>query len=50
MAKETVAKIKTFDFKGQMINYYNKVTKNVRYTHYTCYFDAETGKYTVMYW
>ena len=50
MIKGTVAKFKTFEFKGQMINYYNKVVKNARYAHCYCYLDAETGKYTVMYW
>lgn len=50
MIKGTLAKFKTFEFKGQMINYYNKVVKNARYAHCCCYLDAETGKYTVMYW
>lgn len=50
MVKETSAKFKTFEFKGQMINYYRKVVESARYTHCCCYFDPETKKFTVMYW
>ena len=40
---------KTFEYKGQMINYYNKVRTNSKIEFCVCGFFAETG-YTVMWW
>ena len=40
---------KTFEYKGQMINYYNKVRTNPNIEFCVCGFFMETG-YTVMWW
>lgn len=40
---------KTFEFKGQMINYYNKVKNNPKIAFACCGFFVKTG-YTVQYW
>jgi uncharacterized pyridoxamine 5'-phosphate oxidase family protein len=39
---------KTFQFKGQMINYYNKVKNNPNIAFCTMYTDVRTG-FTIMY-
>lgn len=45
---------KTFEFKGQMINYFNKVSNNLNIKNAICglWLDEETNtmKYTVYYW
>lgn len=38
-----------FNYKGQMIIYYNKVKKNPKLVGVDCGFNAETGKYEVVY-
>jgi len=44
---------KYFEFKGQMINYYNKVCATAettnKYDFVTCGFDMKAGKYCVSY-
>lgn len=40
---------KTFDYKGQMINYYNKVRKNPNISSCYCYLSASLGCYVVEY-
>jgi hypothetical protein len=40
---------KTFDYKGQMINYLKKMKSNKKLTFYVGYLDAKTGKYTISY-
>jgi hypothetical protein len=40
---------KTFDSKGQMVNYYNKVRKNPRVNFCCCYLSATHGAYVVEY-
>ena len=40
---------KTFDYKGQMINYYNKIKDNMRIESIWFWFDASTGKYILTY-
>lgn len=40
---------KTFDFKGQIINYFNKMKNNNAIKFIMHYTDATTGKYTIMY-
>lgn len=39
---------KFFEYKGQMINYYNKVRKNPDVDFYMAGFDVKAGKYSVM--
>ena len=39
-------KKKHFEYKGQMINYYNKVKNNLKVKMCCCYFEADEG-YTV---
>lgn len=39
---------KFFEYKGQMINYYNKVRKNPNVGFCMAGFDARAGKYSVM--
>ena len=39
----------TFDYKGQMINYYNKIKNNMRIESIWFWFDASTGKYILTY-
>ena len=39
----------TFDYKGQAINYYNKVIQNNKLTLVSMQFDYTVGKYTVTY-
>lgn len=38
-----------FNHKGQMINYYNKVTHNNQITYAICGYDCEKCSYYVMY-
>ena len=40
---------KTFDYKGQMINYYNKIKNNMRIERISFGFNALTGKYELTY-
>ena len=40
---------KRFDYKGQMVNYYNKMRENKKITFMMKYFDCQTGKYTIAY-
>lgn len=40
---------KTFEHKGQMINYYNKVKANPLIAFVTCGYEVGYG-YTVIYW
>ena len=40
---------KTFEYKGQMVNYYNKAKANPDIAFICCGFFFDTGKYTVMY-
>lgn len=42
---------KTFEFKGQQVNYYNKLANDTRshFSHLTMYTDAKTGEYVVEY-
>lgn len=40
-----MTRTKTFEYKGQMINYYNKVRKNDKVTFCVCGLDAEKGYY-----
>ncbi len=46
-------KIKTFEFKGQAINYFNKVKATnvikVCYEHIAMYYDGKINKYVVEY-
>ena len=41
--------VKTFEYKGQMVNYYNKAKANSNIAFICCGFFFDTGKYTVMY-
>ena len=38
-----------FEYRGQMVNYYNKVLKNKKIGFATCGYDVEEGAYTVEY-
>lgn len=40
---------KTFDYKGQMVNYFSKAKSNPNITFLIKYLDGKTGKYTVAY-
>ena len=41
--------IKTFDYKGQMINYYNKIKSNPKIDFAIGCFSAETCAWTIYY-
>ena len=41
--------IKKFEYKGQMVNYYNKVQENPNIAWVICGFFFEEGCYTVQY-
>lgn len=41
--------VKTFQYKDQMINYYNKVVKNPKIEFASCSFNGTLG-YVVKYW
>ena len=44
---------KTFEYKGQMINYFNKINQTYYKTGFKgdfgCYFDCQTKKWTLYY-
>lgn len=42
-------KTKAFDYKGQMINYFNKMKNNPKLTFLMSCMSAETGKWTIYY-